>query len=191
MDFSSIKKNVAGAQKQNRLLFWAVALLLISNTLLSYNALFTQAVATIQPPGLSEKVRIARNDASANYLKGWGLFVANLLGNTKPGSMDFVIGTLSPLLAPDIYAPVTDGIEQQAAKIKMGKVATTFTAQKITYDEKYNIVYVTGRQVSTGPGSDPQRKIRTYEITIHINSYRPLITSIKAYEGKPKLKENS
>lgn len=190
MDFSNLKKNISGAQVQNRVLRWAMAGLIISNLLLAIAALRTQAVVTIQPPGLTERVLIARNEASENYIKGWGLFVAGLLGNTKPGRVDFILETLTPLLAPEIYRPVTIGIKQQAKTIAQDHITTSFTPQRVAYDPKRNIVYVTGRQVSTGPGSDPMGETRTYEMVIQINDYRPLITQITVYAGTPRFKED-
>jgi len=190
MDFSNLKKNISGAQNQNRWLRWAVCGLVVSNLILAVAAMSTQAVVTIQPPGLSEKVRIARNDASTNYIKGWAMFIADLLGNVTPGRSAFILETLTPLLSPNLYRPITTAIKEQARKMDQERVTSSFTTQRVTYDPKHNIVYATGRQVSRGPGSSPVSQTRTYEMIININDYRPLITALTVYDGRPRLKED-
>lgn len=191
MDFKQFKNQIVGAQTENRWLRLAAVGLLISNTLLAAGMLSTNTVVTIQPPHLDEAVRITENRASATYKKGWGLFIANLMGNVKPGTSDFIIDTLTPLLAPDLYRRIKDAIQTQALKLNRAEAATAFTARQISYDPRTNLVYVTGLQTTTGPSSDPVKLQRTYEIRIAINDYRPRITRLRVYPGEPHIEEDS
>lgn len=191
MDFSRFTGRIVGAQAENRWLRWIALGLLGANLTLAVGVFSTRTVVTIQPPGLNEAVRITQDEASAGYKRAWGLFVANLLGNVKPGSSDFIVATLTPLLAPSLYRPMVDAIQAQAAKINRARVAASFTAQQILYDPRHDLVYVTGRQTSTGPGSDPVSSQRTYEVTVSIDGYKPMVTSLKVYAGAPRLKEES
>jgi len=189
MDFSRITNRIGGAQTEARWLRWFVFCLLGVNIMLAIGVFQTRTVVTIQPPGLDKEAQIAKNDANAAYKKAWGLFVANLLGNVKPGNADFVISTLTPLLAPDLYRSVVDSIQNQAVQIDRERVAASFTAQEILYNPQTNRVYVTGRQTSTGPGSDPVTRERTYELVLSIEDYKPMITSLDVYADSPRLEE--
>ncbi|MBZ9574494.1 TraE/TraK family type IV conjugative transfer system protein [Modicisalibacter sp. MOD 31.J] len=189
MDFSRFTNRIVGAQTEARWLRWIALGLLGANIVLAVGVFQTRTVVTIQPPGMSEAAQIAENHANAAYKKAWGLFIANLLGNVKPGSADFVIATLTPLLAPDLYRPVVDAIQDQALKINRAKVATSFIAQEILYNPQNDRVYVAGRQTSSGPGSDPVTRERTYELVLSIEDYKPMITALDVYADSPRLEE--
>lgn len=189
MDFSKYTNRIASARSENRWLRWAVAGLLVSNVILAVGVLSKRAVVTIQPPGLTEAVQITQNEANAAYKKAWGLFVANLLGNVKPGSAEFIVAALTPLLASDLYRPMIDSIQSQAQQMAHARVATAFTAREVLYDPKTNTVYVAGHQTSTGPGADPVTRKRTYQMVIAIDNYKPLITALDVYADAPHLKE--
>ncbi|MCO6440237.1 MAG: conjugal transfer protein TraE [Nitrococcus mobilis] len=191
MDFGKFKIRLSSSQTENRWLRWVALGLLVANVVLAVAVFSVRTVVTIQPPGLNEAVRITQNEANAAYKKAWGLFVANLLGNVKPGSADFIVAALTPLLASDLYRPVVDAIRNQAAKIDRARVATTFTAHKVLYDPKTDTVYVRGRQTSAGPGSDSVTDDRTYELVVSIRGYKPVISEFKVYSEAPRLEENS
>lgn len=189
MDFSRFQKRLFATQNQNRSLRVAVVLLLIANVILAAATFSQQAIVTIQPPYMNEAVRITLNDANATYKKAWGLLVANLLGNVRPGKADFIVETLKPMLSSELFRPVIQAIQEQAKKVKENAITATFAAQEITYDSKTDTVYVFGNQVSKGPGSDPIRIPRTYELQISIRDYRPFLTSLDIYEHAPKINE--
>lgn len=190
MDLSKFNARAAGARIENRWLRWVALGLLATNILLAIGMFSTQAVVTIAPPGMNKAVRVSVNQASATYKRAWGVFLTDLLGNVKPGGVDFILDTLTPLLAPSLYRAVVDAIHAQAAKIERDQVSVSFTPKKVVYDPNTDTVYVTGRQVSAGPGSDPVRANRTYEFTITIAHYQPVVTHMSVYDGGPRTKEN-
>lgn len=190
MELSKFNARAAGTKLETRWLRWVAIGLLGANILLAVGVLSTKTVVTIAPPGMNKAVRVSVNQADAAYKRAWGVFLAQLLGNVKPGGADFILDTIKPLLTADLYRPVVDAIHAQAAKIKRDQVSVSFTPRKVVYDPNADTVFVTGKQVSAGPGSDPVHVTRTYEFIITIEHYRPMVTHLAVYRGKAKLKEN-
>lgn len=190
MDFNRLKKTVIGTQNQNRWLWVLVLVLGMGNITLAISVFSTETIMTIRPPGLTAEAKISRYEANEPYHKAWGLFIAEMLGNIKPGREDFILKTMKPLLAPSIYREVTTSIQEQARIINRDHITSSFTAKNVSYVPKTNTVYVTGREISKGPGSDPVRNRRTYEMTINIQNYRPLLQALDAYDGEPDKEDN-
>lgn len=188
MDLSKFSARATGARIENGWLRWIALGLLAANIILAVGVLSTKTVLTIAPPGMNEAVRISVNEANAAYKRAWGLFLADLLGNVKPGGVDFILATITPLLAPDLHRPVVDAIHKQASEIERDHVSVSFTPKEIKYNPDTDRVYVTGRQISAGPGSDPVTKQRTYEFTIVIEHYQPMVSHLSVYDGAPNTK---
>lgn len=190
MDIRQFNARAAGARVESRWLRWVALGLVAANVVLAIAVFSTRTVVTIQPPGLNEAARITINEANGAYKRAWGVFLAQLLGNVKPGSAEFILATISPLLSADLYRPVVNAIHEQADKIRQDRVSVSFTPREVNYDPDADIVYVTGRQVSAGPGSDPVTAQRTYEFTITIQHYQPQVTRLAVYSGAAKTKEH-
>jgi conjugal transfer pilus assembly protein TraE len=117
------------------------------------------------------------------------LFVAELIGNVTPENIDFIKASLAPMLAASIYREVLDEIVRQAEEIKRERVSLSFQPAEVMYEKETDKVFVTGRLKTQGPGSKPVETVRTYELTVDINDYRPLIRHIDAYSGQPRTLE--
>jgi conjugal transfer pilus assembly protein TraE len=135
---------------------------------------------------LSQEVEVTRSQASSEFKESWGLFLAELLGNTTPANADFLKTAVEPLLAPDIYRSVLDAMSDQIKAIKMDRVAISFTPRHVDYEAETNKVFVSGELKSQGPSSKPDIKPRTYEFIIAIKNYRPSLEYIDVYPDSPR-----
>lgn len=145
-------------------------------------------IVTIQPWTLAADAQITENAASESYIEAWGLALAELLGNVQPGSVDFIAERLRPLLAPEIYHRVMDGLQQNAEDLRDDRVSMRFEPRTVRFEKSTGLVFVTGTSyVRQGTSLETeQHSQRTYEFGIKIAHYAPLVTHITTYGGGPR-----
>ncbi len=178
-----------GHETENRLSRVIILGLLVICIVTSLAAWRTERSIILVPPSLSGEVEVTRTSASSEFKESWGLFLAELLGNTTPANADFLKTAIEPLLAPEIYRTVLDAMTDQIKAIKMDRVAISFTPRHVDYEAETNKVFVTGELKSQGPSSKPDIKPRTYEFIITIKNYRPRLEFIDVYPDDPKTVE--
>ena len=99
MKLSEFLATWRGTTLENRV--WRIAILLLAVANLVLVGLVGQVERTVVlvPPVLEGEVTIAREYASQEVEESWGLYVAELLGNVSPATVDALTGVLEPLLA--------------------------------------------------------------------------------------------
>lgn len=142
-------------------------------------------VVTIQPWTLSRDAQITASDASQSYIEAWGLALSELLGNVTPANVGFIAQRLAPLLDPKIYHQVIDAIHANADELKNDRVTMRFEARRVRFERSTGKVFVTGRSyVRQGTSLENEKSSeRTYEFTIRIANYAPVITHLDTYAG--------
>lgn len=176
-------------QAENRLHRYLLIGLLVTNVVTAFAALRTERTVIMIPPNLTEKVEISRQDASAKTFEAWGLFLAQLLGNVTPNTLDFVADSVSPLLSSQIHRETVNAMHDQINALKIDKISTTFTPNQVYYEQDTNKVFVTGQLTTKGPNDKPEAAYRTYEFQIAIVNYNPVVTDLNVYQGEPRTKE--
>ncbi|WP_427501819.1 TraE/TraK family type IV conjugative transfer system protein (plasmid) [Methylomonas sp. MED-D] len=176
-------------QAENRLHRYLLIGLLVTNVVTAFAALRTERTVIMIPPNLTEKVEISRQDASAKTFEAWGLFLAQLLGNVTPNTLDFVADSVSPLLSSQIHRETVNAMHDQINALKIDKISTTFTPNQVYYEQDTHKVFVTGQLTTKGPNDKPEVAYRTYEFQIAIVNYNPVVTDLNVYQGEPKTKE--
>ncbi len=149
------------------------------------------AIVTIQPWTLSEDAQVTRDDASRSYIEAWGFALAELVGNATPGNVRFISDRLKPLLDPKIYHATLEGLEANARSLVEERITMRFEPRRVPFEKSTGKVYVFGHSFLRQGTSFEQekREPRTYEFTIRIANYAPLITRIDTYEGSPRTKD--
>jgi conjugal transfer pilus assembly protein TraE len=189
MRLSDFLQTWDGHETENRFSRVIIIGLLVICVITSLAAWRTERSIILVPPTLNQEVEVTRSAASSEFKESWGLFLAELLGNTTPANADFLKVAIEPLLAPDIYRTVLDAMTDQIKAIKMDRVAISFTPRHVDYEAETNKVYVSGELKSQGPSSKPDIKPRTYEFIIAIKNYRPRLEFIDVYPDAPKTLE--
>jgi hypothetical protein len=72
----------------------------------------------LMPPVLEGEVTIAREYASQAVEESWGVYVAQLLGNVGPTTVDGLTRVLDPLLAGGLHREVMKSVADQTEAIK-------------------------------------------------------------------------
>lgn len=186
MKLSDFLRTWEGHETENRFSRVIIIGLLVICVITSLAAWRTERSIILVPPTLATEVEVTRGSASSEFKESWGLFLAELLGNTTPANADFLKVAIEPLLAPDIYRSVLDAMTDQIKAIKMDRVAISFTPRHVDYEAETNKVFVSGELKSQGPSSKPDIKPRTYEFIIAIKNYRPRLEFIDVYPDSPR-----
>ena len=186
MRWSEFLQTWDGHETENRFSRVVIIGLLVVCVITSLAAWRTERSIILVPPTLTQEVEVTRSQASSEFKESWGLFLAELLGNTTPANADFLKPAVEPLLAPDIYRSVLDAMSDQIKAIKMDRVAISFTPRHVDYEAETNKVFVSGELKSQGPSSKPDVKPRTYEFIIAIKNYRPRLEYIDVYPDSPR-----
>ena len=189
MDYRTLTRTWRGITAENRFHRAVVALLLLTNLLTLIALARADRTVVLVPPILEGEVNIARDKASRGAKEAWAMHVAQLLGNVGAESAVFIRTALAPLLAPALRREVLAVIAEQVEAIKRERVSMHFSPDALAYDEATDTFFVTGMQVSTGPGAAPDRRQRTFEVRVGFRHYRPVVTHLDVYTGGPRSRD--
>lgn len=137
------------------------------------------------PASIPTKMTVGWNTASADYYQSFGMTVAMLIGNITPNSAEFVVNTLSKLLTPEVYAPVSRRIEAMAKDplARNAAVSNSFIPSRSVFEADTGKVFVVGDLTVRNGAGVVETKVVTYELTVQIANGVPVITSIDSYES--------
>jgi conjugal transfer pilus assembly protein TraE len=186
MDVRTLTRTWRGITAENRFHRLVVATLLVTNLLTLLALARADRTVVLVPPILEGQVNIARDSASREVKEAWAIHVAGLLGNVGADSADFIRTALEPLLAPALRREVLAVIGEQVEAIKRERVSMHFSPNALGYEEASDTFFITGMQVSAGPGAEPVRRQRPFEVRVGFRHYRPVISRLDVYTGGPR-----
>ena len=186
MDVRTLTRTWRGITAENRFHRLVVATLLVTNLLTLLALARADRTVVLVPPILEGQVNIARDSATREVKEAWAIHVAELFGNVGADSADFIRTALEPLLAPALRREVLTVIGEQVEAIKRERVSMHFSPNALEYEEASDTFFVTGMQVSAGPGAEPVRRQRTFEVRVGFRHYRPVISHLDVYTGGPR-----
>lgn len=184
-------KTWEGTQAENKWSRIFITALLIIVLLMTWKLFRKETVVTIQPWTLSEEAWVTQADSSQSYKESWGWALSILLGNATPGSVGFIKERIKPLLAPSIYQDVIDTMEIQAQDIRDNRVTIRFEPRFVEYEKSTGKVFVSGHSFARGASfqAKEKRSEKTYEFTLKVSNYLPVLEFMDTYEGRPRTKK--
>lgn len=188
MKLSQYLKTWEGMQNENKWGRVVQAALLVIVFVLMIKVFTKETIVTMQPFTLTEEAWVAQKSASRSYKEAWAFAFAQLFGNVTPTTVEFIKDRVRPFLGPRIYQEVIDALEMQARQIKGDRVSMRFEPRVVEYEMNTNKVFVYGYSFTKGTNSAEERVDRTYEFTIQIANYAPLLTHLETYAGRPRTK---
>ncbi|MEW5511846.1 TraE/TraK family type IV conjugative transfer system protein [Pseudomonas asiatica] len=192
MKFATFKRSFNATLSENKFLRMILVGSLVTNFILVIFLGSKDTVVSMTPPTLAESAWVNKNEASGEFTEAWALYVANTVGNVTPGTASMIRKTLEPLLDPSIYQDVVNKIESQVQEIRRDRVITTFEARQILRERNNpNKFFIVGRSFMQGPNGKPEPSNTTYEVDLQVRNYRPVITYLTTYEGKPRTEEST
>jgi conjugal transfer pilus assembly protein TraE len=181
--------SISGLNTTVRFLGAGLGVSLIANLFLSVSVLFSEPVITLRPPYQAHEIIMQHNSANGEFKKSWGLYSAMMLGNVTPGSTDIILEGLEMLMTPRTYKEMRQVVAAQAAAISKEQVTIEFDPRGVHYEPETGLVFVTGTQTRQGTSGEPQKSIRTFEMDIRVDNFRPQIRAIRVYDGNPLTKK--
>lgn len=185
MDFHKYVASYMDSRRFVAVLEAAVICLVISNCVLSSVLLGHRDAVVLVPPHLNDEVRVLADRSSEGYIKAWGLFLGELVGNISPTNLKFIQKSLEPMISPRVYRQITDILNMQAEEIMADHISITFEPKTVTYEKETGLVFVTGQTHVKGPTGPARSFLRTYEFLIELEDFRPMLTWMEMYEGNP------
>ena len=142
-------------------------------------------VIILTPPQIKEKIAISGTTAAEPYYKEMALFLAQLVGNLAPNTVDYALKVFSSYLDPSVYERVSDSLADTAETIKQKQTATAFYPTKIgKVGETWYVVGELHKIESLKDlGQIKKGGIITYEIGFKIRSYRLYVVKFKQLTG--------
>ncbi len=186
MNFEKFLQSWEGITKENRIFRVLTIGLVVMNIATAMLAMNADRTVVLVPPAVPGEVEIERDNASLQFKEAWAVFVAEMLGNVTPETADFVSQSLARVLSASIYRQIQDDLTKQIAEIKRDRVSISFYPKEVMHEKETGKMFVTGNFRIQGPGSKPEEKIRTYEMVITVEGYKPVIRHIDAYAGTPR-----
>ena len=186
MKFLSLTHSWNDTQTAFRYSLYTNIFLAITVAFLAVAVANKKPVVIPMPPQVTHGMQISANSASAGFLKPWGHFLASTLGNVTPATAGFIEQNLDELFDPTIYRRIRAEVEDQALTIKQDRIAQSFIARNIEYEEKTGKIFVSGKASRSVLDGEPTYYEKTFEFKINIENYRPWIVWFDTYKGEPR-----
>ncbi len=166
MDFERLNSDIKELRKRNRGLSATVgalaagillALLIILNLLGSVKTVIT-------PPSINKSFWVTRDQASNEYLEQMGGFIAWLILDVTPASIDWKKDILLGYAEPGQYGELKTRQEVEAARLKRINAATYFMPQQLVPNEDNQTVVVRGRLRTLVNGTETANELKAYTV---------------------------
>jgi len=183
MKMSTYLSSWDGAIKENR--FHRLALLGAMLVILIQSIALWRQDSTIilVPPQMEERGQISGSSASEAVQVSWGMYIATLLCNVTPQSVEVLATNVGQHLSPRMYRPVLTQLQEQVKTIQEEQITVAFVPTLARWESSLPGVVVSGEMITRGIRGGEKRMQRTYELKFVVQNYRVLLDDLRAYEG--------
>ncbi|MDZ5455057.1 type IV conjugative transfer system protein TraE [Azohydromonas lata] len=99
----------------------------------------------VEPPDNNRTFWVTSSSASQEYLEQMAGYVAWLVLDVSPSSIDWKKETLLKYVEPDMHGEFKTAMELEAQRLRKNNAATSFEIKQFNTDEAQQLVLVTGR----------------------------------------------
>lgn len=166
MDFDRLSGDLKDMRRRNRGLGLAVGALaagLFLALAIIINLLGTVRTVIV-PPSLSKTFWVTADRASNEYLEQMGSFVAWLILDVTPSTIDWKKDILLGYVDPAQYGPLKTRQEVEAERLKRINAATAFAPQQLVASEDTQSLVVRGRLRTLVNGYETANDLKAYRI---------------------------
>jgi conjugal transfer pilus assembly protein TraE len=138
MDFERLNGDIKEMRRRNRGLGLAVGVLAAGQILaliVILNLLGTVRTVVV-PPSIDKTFWVTRDKASSEYLEQMGSFIAWLVLDVTPASIDWKKEILLGYVEPEQYGPLKTRQDVEAERLKRINAATVFAPQQLVPSEE-------------------------------------------------------
>jgi conjugal transfer pilus assembly protein TraE len=187
MDFDRLHADIKDMRRRNRSL--GVALATLAATLLLALLVIGQLLGAqrtvVVPPTIERSFWIDRDKASGAYLEQMGSFIAWLVLDVSPASIDWKKDVLLGYVEPDQHGLLKTRQELEASRLKRINASTSFAPQQLVAREDQQDVVVRGRLRTLVNGLETANDLKAYRIVFGYAGGRTHLASFQEMTDAP------
>lgn len=183
MDFDRLHTDIQAMRQRNRALTITVGLLSCGQltALLVILNLLGAVRTVIVPPAIDRSFWVSSERVSAEYLEQMGSFMAWLVLDVTPASIDWKKSLLLGYVEPDQHGVLKARQELEAARLKRINASTMFSPQQVVVHEDRQVAIVRGRLRTLVNGLQTADDLKSYEVAF---TYRGGRMHLKSFQEK-------
>lgn len=116
----------------------------------------------VVPPSIDKTFWVTKDRVSKSYLEQMGSFIAWLILDVSPASVDWKKDILLNYVAPDQYGAMKSRQEIEAERLKRINASTFFLPQQLVASEANQTVVIRGRLRTQVNGQDTATETKAY-----------------------------
>jgi conjugal transfer pilus assembly protein TraE len=184
MDFERLNADIKDMRRRNRGLAMTVGALSAGHLLALVVVLnLLGSVRTIVvPPSINKSFWVTRDKASSEYLEQMGSFIAWLVLDVTPASVDWKKDILLGYVEPEQHGALKTRQELEAARLKRINASTFFMPQQLVPSEDAQSVVVRGRLRTLVNGLETANDLKAYLVEF---SYAGARMHLKTFKEVP------
>ena len=184
MDFTQYQNDLRSQRRSNRILgaivgAQSLAILLCLGVIVSIAG---SERTIIVPPNIDKAFWVTKEKASREYLEEMSGYVAWLMLDVTPTTIDWKKNLLLNWVAPDQHAAMKTKMDLEADRLRSNNASTFFLVQQLAVDEANQSVVITGRlrrQINGADVGDAQTRSYLAQFQyaggrIHIQSFKEI-----------------
>ena len=181
MDFERLSGDLKELRRRNRGLGLAVGALAagLFVALIVILQLLGTVRTVVVPPSLSKTFWVTADQASSEYLEQMGSFVAWLILDVTPSTIDWKKDILLGYVEPDQYGPLRTRQEVEAERLKRINAATVFAPQQLVPSEEGQSIVIRGRLRTLVNGFETANDLKAYRVEFSYAGARMHLKSFK------------
>ncbi len=181
MDFERLNGDIKEMRRRNRSLGLTVGALAVGHVvaLIVILNLIGTVRTVIVPPSIDKSFWVSRDKASSEYLEQMGSFIAWLVLDVTPSSIDWKKGVLLGYVEPGQYGALKTRQEVEAERLKRINASTLFMPQQLVPSEDAQTVVVRGRLRTLVNGFESANDLKAYLVEFSFNGARMHLKTFK------------
>lgn len=185
MQFKKLARGWESSLRQNVMLIAVNGLLAVIIIILVISVTGKHERIVLVPPQLTAEAEIGWHDADQEYRKSIALYLATMVGNITPKTIDFTIEAISPYFAEKLYPRLRTKLLalKNDPQFINSPVATYFSPERIMYEQATDRIFVLGNLISMGVKRKNVIPV-TYEVIVEIKNGRPYVTYCESYKER-------
>ena len=181
MDFERLNNDIKEMRRRNRSLGLTVGALAIGHVvaLIVILNLIGTVRTVVVPPSIEKSFWVSRDKASSEYLEQMGSFIAWLVLDVTPSSIDWKKGVLLSYVEPGQYGALKTRQEVEAERLRRINASTLFMPQQLVPSEDAQTVVVRGRLRTLVNGFETANDLKAYLVEFSFNGARMHLKTFK------------
>lgn len=164
MDFAKLNSDLKEMRKRNQGLGLAIGGLiaaLLACLVIILNLIGTERTIVV-PPSIDKTFWVTKDRVSREYLEQMGSFIAWLILDVSPASIDWKKDILLNYVAPDQHGAMKSRQEIESERLKRINASTSFLPQQLVTSEEQQTVVIRGRLRTQVNGQDTATETKAY-----------------------------